>query len=270
MAVVSGEGIFLVGGRDANGPVSTVWRAPLNATTGALQAWEPNAGLPAVRADAAAALIGTNLFVWGGEDGGGPTVEVLRGTLGTAEEDAGTVTAWFVAGPDAAAATNLPAAYRGSMGFVANGILYSVGGDGSEGRLVWNIPDADGNLTGWQHEPASDLPASLGLADAAPIVSGSHVYLVGGTTNGTPTQGVARANLAPPQPFFQVGLFYVTVPALGIGGEVGQQLSYLAAAGVATANFVVLVAIGYAYNHKAQTRSLVERLRRRGRRPAAA
>jgi hypothetical protein len=270
VAVVSGEGVFLVGGRDVNGLVATVWRAPLNATTGALRAWEPNAGLPAVRADAAAALIGTNLFVWGGEGADGPATEVLRGTLGTAEEDAGTVTAWFVASEDAAAATNLPAAYRGSMGFVANAILYSVGGDGSEGRLVWNIPDADGNLTGWQHEPASDLPASLGLADAAPVVSGSHVYLVGGTTNGTPTQGVARANLAPPQPFFQLGLFYVTIPALGIGGEVGQQLSYLAAAGVATANFVVLVAIGYAYNHKAQTRSLFERLRRRGRRSAAA
>jgi hypothetical protein len=201
--------------------------------------------------------------VWGGEDANGPTTEVLRGELGTADADAGSVTGWFVAAESAAEATNLPAAHRGSMGFTANGTLYSAGGDGSEGKLYWNIPDADGNLTGWKNEPASDLPASLGLADAAPIVSGSHVFLVGGTTNGTPTQGVARASLTPPRPFFQVGLFYVTIPALGIGGEVGQQLSYLAAAGVATANFVLLLLIGYAYNHKAQTRAFFERLRRR-------
>jgi hypothetical protein len=268
-AVVSGEGLFLVGGANAAGPVATAWRAPLNATTGALEAWEPNVGLPAARAGASAALIGTNLFVWGGEDANGPTVEVLRGVIAaaTAEADAnaaepGTIAAWYVATEDAAATTNLPEAHRGSMGFVANGNLYSIGGDGSDGAMIWNTPDADGNLTGWKNEPASDLPASLGLADGAAVVSGSHAFLVGGTANGTPTQGVARAGLAPPQPFFQVGLFYVTVPALGIGGEVGQQLSYLAAAGVATANFVLLILIGYAYNHKAQTRALFERIRR--------
>jgi N-acetylneuraminic acid mutarotase len=275
-AVVSGEGLFLVGGRNASGPVATAWRAPLNATSGALEAWEPNVGMPAARAGAAAALIGTQLFVWGGEDAAGPTAEVLRGEIAaaTTEADAeaaepGSIAAWYVATEDAAATTNLPEAHRGSMGFVANGILYSIGGDGSDGQMIWNIPDADGNLTGWKSEPASDLPASLGLADAASVVSGSHVFLVGGTSNGTPTQGVARASLTPPQPFFQVGLFYVTIPALGIGGEVGQQLSYLAAAGVATANFVLLILIGYAYNHKAQTRALFDRVRSRRGRAAA-
>ena len=57
----------------------------------------------------------------------------------------------------------------------------------------------------------------------------------------------------------------MVVPALGIGGEVGQQLSYLAAAGVATANFVLLLLIGYAYNHPATARSLWDRVRRRPR-----
>lgn len=262
-AVVSGEGIFLVGGRGPDGPVASVWRAPVNAATGALQPWEPNAGLPAARSDAAVTLIGSSLFVWGGEGADGPITEVLRGDIAAEGEEIGSVAAWFVAAEGAREATNLPAAHRGSIGFVANGVLYSVGGDGSDGQLTWNIPDADGNLSGWTTEPASDLPAALGLADAAPVVSGSHAFLIGGTTDGTPTQGVARSNLAPPQPFFQVGLFYVTVPALGIGGEVGQQLSYLAAAGVATGNFVLLLAIGYAFNHRAQTRELVDRLRRR-------
>ena len=60
------------------------------------------------------------------------------------------------------------------------------------------------------------------------------------------------------------------LPALGIGGEVGQQLSYLVAAGVATANFVLLILIGYAYNHPEKTKALLQpdpRTRRAPRRP---
>ena len=41
--------------------------------------------------------------------------------------------------------------------------------------------------------------------------------------------GATRANLAPQEPFFQLGLVGATVPALKIDGEIGQQLGYLAA-----------------------------------------
>ena len=89
-------------------------------------------------------------------------------------------------------------------------------------------------------------------------MSGANAFLVGGTAAGAATQGIARASLAPPQPFFQLGLFYVVLPALGIEGEVGQQLSYLVAAGVATTNFVLLILIGYLYNHPAKAAALRE------------
>jgi hypothetical protein len=56
------------------------------------------------------------------------------------------------------------------------------------------------------------------------------------------------------------------VPALQIPGEIGQQLGYLAAAGAGTLNFVILVAIGWAYNHKPLIRAWWDR--RRGRRTA--
>ncbi len=154
------------------------------------------------------------------------------------------------------------------MGFVSNGTFYYVGGAGGAGELYWAIPDAEGNLGGWKTLAQSALPADLQLADAAPIVSGSHAFLIGGTTAGVATQGVARTSLSPPQPFFQVGLFYIVVPALGIGGEVGQQLSYLVAAGVATGNFVLLLLIGYAFNHREQTRAFFDRIRNRRRRAA--
>jgi hypothetical protein len=154
------------------------------------------------------------------------------------------------------------------MGFVASGTLYYVGGEGGAGELYWSIPDAEGNLTGWETLAQSALPPDLQLADAAPIVSGANAFLVGGTAAGVPTQGIARASLAPPQPFFQLGLFYVVLPALGIEGEVGQQLSYLVAAGVATTNFVLLILIGYLYNHPAKAAALRDRFRNRRRHAA--
>jgi hypothetical protein len=266
--VVSGDGLFLVGGRDASGPVATAWKAPLNTKTGTLKAWVATGSLPAPRANATAVLQGTHLFVYGGDDASGPAAAVLRGEIGIAGDEAGMVTGWSTPTEEAAAQTNLPQARKGAMGFVSSGIFYYAGGEGGAGELYWTTPDADGNLGGWKTLAQSALPADLQLADAAPIVSGSHAFLIGGTAAGVATQGVARTSLAPPQPFFQLGLFYVVVPALGIGGEVGQQLSYLVAAGVATGNFVLLLLIGYAYNHKEQTKALFERIRNRRRRAA--
>ncbi len=266
--VVSGDGIFLIGGRDASGVVDTVWKAALNAKTGKLEPWKANQPLPAGRAGGTAVLLGTNLFLYGGEEAGGPTTAVVRGEIAASGDALGTVTGWLKPTADAAAATDLPAARKGAMGFVSNGIFYYVGGEGGSGELYWTIPDAQGNLTGWKTLKESSLPASLQLANAAPIVSGSHAFLVGGTSAGTPTQGVARASLAPPQPFFQLGLFYIVVPSLGIQGAVGQQISYLVAAGVATGDFVLLLLIGYAFNHRPQTRAFFERLRNRRRHAA--
>jgi hypothetical protein len=276
--VVAGDGVFLIGGTDGKAPADTVWKATLDAKSGTLKAWVPNAPLasvdaagavqPAPRVHAAATLIGQNLFVWGGEDAAGPTPQILRGEVSVAKETLGTITRW-ASPPDASAAQqNLPAARAGAFGWVANGNLYYAGGEGANGEVTWAIPDAAGNIAGWKHLAASDLPPDLGLRDASPIVSGSHAFLVGGQTNDGPTTGTARADLAPKAPFFQLGLFYIVVPAMGIQGEVGQQLSYLAAAGVATADFVLLLLIGYAFNHKERTRAFLHGLRNRRRRTA--
>jgi N-acetylneuraminic acid mutarotase len=272
---VASDGIFLVGGTDGKGPVNTVWKSALNATTGKLQAWTPNAPLtsfnasgaaqPAPRVHSVAYVLGQNLFVWGGEDAAGPTPTVLRGDISTDKATLGQVTRW---GTSSTAAQNLPAAHKGAFGWVANSNLYYAGGAGSNGEIVWAIPDANGNIPRWVHLAASDLPSTLDLQDAAPIVSGSHVFLVGGTTSSGATTGTARANLSPALPFFQLGLFYIVVPAMGIQGPVGQQLSYLAAAGVATGDFVLLLLLGYAFNHKERTRAFLHHLRNRRRRTA--
>ena len=161
---------------------------------------------------------------------------------------------------------NLPAPRTDASGFTANGALYLVGGtDGtkSQSDVWWTTPDATGAITGWKHLSQSDLPVG-GVAGGSAVASGSFVYLIGGAGSEGVTNGAQRANLAPKTPFFQVGgPFGLTVPALKINGEIGQQLGYLNAAGVATVDFVLLILIGWALAHKEKTRELMGRLRRR-------
>ena len=78
--------------------------------------------------------------------------------------------------------------------------------------------------------------------------------------------GSARANIAPQQPFFQLGLVGATVPALKIDGEIGQQLGYLNANTIGIVNFAILLLVGWAFAHKEQVRSMRDRLRNRRRR----
>jgi hypothetical protein len=96
-------------------------------------------------------------------------------------------------------------------------------------------------------------------------VLGPNVVLVGGETSSGPIAGAARANIAPQEPFFQLGLVGATVPALKIDGEIGQQLGYLNANGVGIVNFVILLAVGWAFAHKEQVARFRDRLRRRRR-----
>ena len=45
----------------------------------------------------------------------------------------------------------------------------------------------------------------------------------------------------------------LTVPALSIKGEIGQQLGYIVAGSAALGDFVILVIIGWMYSHKPET-----------------
>ncbi|HEX3264376.1 MAG TPA: hypothetical protein VHR16_01800 [Candidatus Limnocylindrales bacterium] len=158
---------------------------------------------------------------------------------------------------------NLPGPRTGAGGFAANGAIYLVGGsDGSTPKreLYWALPDAGGNLPGgWHHLDQTDLPD--GLANPAVVVSGSTVFLLGGEAAGGPVASSMRASLAPQEPFLRLGLVGAVVPGLQIGGEIGQQLGYLAAAGVGTGNFAILIAIGWLFNHREMVRGWWDRRR---------
>ena len=284
-AVAVSDGIIVVGGEGPDGnPTSTVWKATLDAQ-GVLGEFAEQPGLPTAVSDASVSLEGTFLWVYGGTDANGPTALVQRADYGVASTATGSAApgqpsaaasvgapapspaasgAEGVVGWAVYEAANLPGPRTGGAGFAANGAIYLAGGsDGTSGKreLYWALPDAAGNLPGgWRHIDQTDLPQPV--VDGAPVVTGSHVLVIGGTgTDGGPLTTALRSSLAPEAPFFQLGLVGVVVPALQIGGEIGQQLGYLAAAGVGTGNFVILVVIAAMLNHKPQLRAWWERRR---------
>ena len=92
-------------------------------------------------------------------------------------------------------------------GFTANGGIYVQGGnDGTtqSAETFWTIPDADGVIGGWKSLDQTDL--GQGIEGSAAVVSGSHAFLIAGLTPQGVTNDIARTNLAPQTPFFQLGL----------------------------------------------------------------
>ena len=267
-AVPSADGLLLIGGENADGPVTTTFKSLFDAK-GVLQKWEKEADLRYPQSDAQAAVIGDFVWLYGGHDQHGPVGAVQRGSIGQeaaegypANPDQGKVTKW-----DIDNAWNLPGARDDPAGWSANGALYVVGGADNAGlrrELYWTIPTNDGLVTDWKHLDASDLPA--GIKGGSGFVTGPNAVIAGGQSDQGVLQTSVRANTAPQAPFFQLGLVGATVPALKIDGEIGQQLGYLNAAGAGTVDFIVLLLIGWAFAHKAQARAMVTRVVRRGRR----
>ena len=266
--VVGTDGLFLIGGTsDGKTPLKSVLKSTVD-TKGNLTKWVGQPDLYQETTDASAALVGSYIWVLGGTSANGPTNVVQRGEFNVNNPatpvDESTSLARFGV---TSGATNLPAPRTDAAGFGASGALYVVGGsDGTtpRGELYWAVPNSLGNIPEWKTLPQSDLPAS-GLSGSSPVVLGPNIILVGGATKDGPIAGSARANLAPQQPFFQLGLVGATVPALKIDGEIGQQLGYLNANGIGVANFTILLIVGYAFAHKAQMIALRDRLRRRRR-----
>jgi N-acetylneuraminic acid mutarotase len=296
--VAVSDGIVVAGGLGPDGkPTATVWKSTLD-KNGVLGAFAPQPSLAYPVADADIALEGTFIWLYGGTDASGAVGGVQRASFGDASTatgsaapgqspaaaSAGAPAASGAPAPSGAPAAspaasgaapqgvagwtvqdsfNLPGPRTAAAGFAANGALYLVGGsDGTSPKreLYWALPDANGDLPGgWRHLDTTDLPDAL--SGAAVITSGSTVFLVGGQASGGPVTSALRASLAPQEPFLQLGLVGAVVPGLQIGGQIGQQLGYLAAAGVGTGDFVLLVAIGWLFNHRETVRGWMDRRR---------
>ncbi len=288
VAVAVTDGILVAGGRGPDGtPSSKVWKSTVDAK-GVLGAFTEQAPLVAGVADASGAVVGDFVWVYGGTDAKGPTNAVQVGHFGppgtalpgasaapapSAAAVAASPAASGVAQPQgvgrwaSGATLNLPAPRTGASGFASNGTIYLAGGsDGHvpKSELYWAIPDSNGLLTdGWHHLSNDDLPG--GLTGTSPVISGSNAILLGGTSQGGPTNSVTQASVAPLEPFFQLGLFGVVIPGLQIPGEIGQQLGYLSAAGAGSVNFALFVVLAVVFNHRPQVSAWIDRRRNRGR-----
>jgi hypothetical protein len=265
--IALGDGLLLVGGTgDGDAPTNTTWRSTLD-RAGKLGEWEPQAPLAEAVTDAVGVQNGDFVWVYGGRGPNGPTATVQRGSISTTAGDTlGDVTG-FATNPQA----NLPAPRANAIGWAANGALYLAGGvdaSGTANEFYWAVPHAgtDGDtIAEWLHLVVSDFPEP-GLEGGAAATSGPVVFVVGGRSGDAVQARAVRSNMAPQEPFFQLGLVGATVPALQIEGEIGQQLGYLSAAGAGTVNFIILIVIGWAFAHPARTRELGQRFRNRRRR----
>ncbi len=258
--IAGSDGLFLIGGTDGTRPGDTVYKSTFD-KTGLPGKWTAQPGkLFTPVSDASAAIIGAFMWVYGGSMADGTvTATVQRGQFGV-NDQATQVIQFGVANGK----VNLPAPRADFSGFAANGNLYAVGGtDGKtpQRTVFWGVPTSDGNIPEWKNLPTSDLPET-GNAGGAPLILGPNAIVIAGTNTKGVSQASIRANIAPSEPYFQVGLFGATVPALKIDGEIGQQLGYLAANTVGIINFALFVAIGVAWAHRPQIREWRDRRRR--------
>ncbi len=266
-AVATADGMLLIGGSNADGPVNTTWKSTFD-QSGVLGKWAAEQPLASAQTGVTAGVVGDFVWVFGGRDASGPVATVQRGDFGQpaaaglpANPDEGKVVAWAT-NPSA----NLPGPRADAAAWAVNGALYVVGGDdgtGARTELYWALPSNGGDIAEWKHLDVSDLPTPM--TGGAPVVSGPNAIIVGGTTADGVVGTSERANIAPQAPFFQLGLVGAVVPGLTIGGEIGQQLGYLNAAGAGTVGFVLLIILGWAWAHKEQSRALVGRVLRRRR-----
>jgi hypothetical protein len=261
VALAGTDGLFLVGGASGAGPTATIWKSTFDPKSGAPGKWAEQPGkLFTPVTDAAASIIGTYIWVYGGTTADGKATALLqRGEFGTGA-DATKVVRFGVRG----GSSDLPAPRTNLNAFAANGNLYAIGGsDGTspQSQLYWAVPTSTGDLPEWKHLEVSDLPAQ-GNAGGASIVVGPDAIIIGGTTKSGVVAGSARANIAPEAPFFQLGLVGATVPALKIDGEIGQQLGYLNANTIGVVNFAIFVVIGWAFAHRTQIAEWRDRRRR--------
>lgn len=260
----TGAGLYLFGGRTADGLSARTYHSSLTTTgTPTLQGWVEltELALPEARANGTAVSIGGSAYVIGGEGPNGPTNSVFYlgfDTHGLPEVDTGSGRAfgWGVSVGQSAGAA-LPEARQGHTSFTNSGTIFAIGGynqnDETVNSNIWTVPSStDGTIRSWDVREVTDLPAPRAEATAALV--GQHVFVIGGVTGDAAfLDSTIRADVAPRVPFFRLGLFGLTVPALSIKGEIGQQLGYIIAASAALGNFVLLVVIAWMYSHKAET-----------------
>ena len=272
--VSTANGLYVFGGEMSGNALSAATYLTTLTTTGTpkLQAWQEmtEVPLPEARAGASAVSAGGSVYVMGGRGPSGVTNSVFYLPLDTHGNPAvnlaiGRPFGWGVSVNQSASAA-LPVAVQHATTFTNSGAIYMIGGtDANNATLAsnyWAVPNAtNGTISAWQHLDDTDLPGPR--AESAAAVVGGEAFLIGGSgAQGEDLASTSRANLAPGLPFFRLGLFGVTVPALSIKGDIGLQLGYIAAGTAGAGGLIFLILIGWAFSHRPQTFRFFQRITR--------
>ena len=259
--VATPSGLYIFGGQGPNGLSAATYRSTLN-DSGKLTAWteDTELPLPEARADATAAMVGEGVYVIGGQGPSGPANTVFYLALDAHSDpavnpDTSRPFGWGVSvGPAASAAlpeaAQRPDYFREQRLAICHRRLWPRR-PGDHQQPVDDPRPSHGAIAGWQQMDATDLPDAR--AQAAPIVIGQSALLIGGQGQSALLTSTDRADLAPRLPFFRLGLFGITVPALSIKGQIGQQLGYIAAGRPGAGDLILLILIGWMFSHRRQS-----------------
>ena len=169
-----------------------------------------------------------------------PTNAVYRGSISKdVTTTLGQIVQWAIAERPVGLQDQPPRGARlGRPGGPANGGLYLVGGEdlyGFHPEMYWVVPDA--LVRQRLADPQRDRPADrrgrlVGGRERLPTCS----WWVARPRTSRRSSGVRAANIAPHRRSSSWACSGSRCPALKVSGEIGQQLGYLNAAGVATVN----------------------------------
>ena len=256
-ATSTGAGLYIFGGRTGEGLLSnqTWWSELSTEGTPALAKWAEvtELPLPEARADVVGISAGGAVYIVGGTGQDGPVNSTFFLSFDThgkprTNTDTGRPFGWGVSVGQSASAALTEARYDYAA-FVNSGAIHVVGGYDANGDAVtsdlFTVPSpTNGSIVAWHQLDTTNMPAPRAEATAALV--GQHVFVTGGTNDGSNLDpSTVRADVAARLPFFKLGLFGLTVPALSIKGEIGQQLGYIVAGSAALGNFVVLVILAW-------------------------
>ena len=165
-AIVTSSRVYLLGGFNDSGYVSTVYTAPIN-SDGTLGTWTTTGtSLPGALGNSQAIVTKNRVYLLGGVSSGYVST-VYTSSINTD----GTLGGWSTG-------VSLPGALSDSQAIVTSSRVYLLGGhNGSSVSTVYTVPiNSDGTLGTWA--TGTSLPGALAYSQA--IVTSSRVYLLGG------------------------------------------------------------------------------------------
>jgi hypothetical protein len=191
-AVVVGGSLYVLGGADSSGPLSSIERAPINAdgTIGSFSV-AAEATLATARSGHMSLVVGNSLYLLGGTGSTGALSSVERATINAD----GSLDS-FTLLPE----VSLAVARTGATSAIVGNSIYVIGGTQNDGRKLSSIERAtiqlDGSLGPFELLP--DVALVTPRSDHTSEVIGNTLYVLGGDAdNGVRLGDIERAAIQP-------------------------------------------------------------------------